>query len=511
MELAVHIPDASMARARDFDLSPTLGKGCDDIVRGIALAVTHALEANQWSPSTATTVLNTVRTDFVPWLSIASAALGRPLAFADIDLDLLENYVADLKQSKKFTTAAQSFDQVVALLHVTASLGLSRPVAELRPQNPFPNRAAAQVPTKPFSKLERKKLLIAYTDDLNAIRRGTFDGALSDAVVVYYVLISLRTGFNPAPLLEIGRDALRDHPLRPGYKILVSFKLRGMREVSIPTKWSDEVEEFRVCGGEVATLYFELLELTSKLHSEIHEVDRAFIRPPVGLHPQEREGRVPVALTARDVTNALHKRISPRHGLTSDDGKPLIASGRRMRATLAERAFELSDGDPFVVARILNNTPKITNQHYLTPPQESVPDFFEAMNQLATKLSMPLPTRIIKTPNGGCSDPLHGKYAPKDGVTYCERWLHCFKCPHQCITGDPDDLWRLYSFYWTLQRNGQRIRRMPISGLFRFVVRALETLVMDRFGQKAKTAMERARHDPHPFWALAHEQEWIDA
>ncbi len=511
MDLVVHIPDASMARARAIDLSPFLGRGCDAIVSGISRAATYALKSEQWSPTTANTVLSTVRSTFIPWLSVAATALGRPLLFSDLDLKLLENYVADLKQAKNFTTAAQSFDQIIALLHVTASLGLSRPVAEIRPQNPFPNRAASQVPNKAFTKRERRRLLVAYTDDLSAIRLGALEEfSLCDAVVVYYVLIAFRTGFNSAPLLEIGRDALKDHPLRPGYKILVSFKLRGMREVSVSTKWSEEVEEFRVCGNEVATLYTEVLELTDQLHSEIPEVDRAFVRPPVGLHPKERVGRLPVALTARDVTNAIHKRISPRHNLAGDDGKPLRASGRRMRATLAERAFELSDGDPFVVAKILNNTPKVTNLHYLSPPPDSETNFLEAMNQLVTKLSAPPPNEVFKTPSGSCTDPLNGRYAPKDGVTYCERWLHCFKCPHQCITGDSDELWRLYSFYWMLQRNAQRVRGMPFSGLFRFVVRALETTILDLFGTKARKAMKRARADPHPLWARSRDQDWLD-
>jgi hypothetical protein len=133
------------------------------------------------------------------------------------------------------------------------------------------------------------------------------------------------------------------------------------------------------------------------------------------------------------------------------------------------------------------------------------------MTQLATRLGRPLApgTPVHRTPNGGCTDPLNGKYAPKDGVTYCERWLHCFKCPHQCITGEEDDLWRLYSFYWALQRNGQRIRRLPIGGLFRFVIKAMETIVMDRFGERARIAMARARQQPHPFWALAIEGSWL--
>ena len=501
-----------MARSREIDLSSFIGLGCDEIVRGISLAANHAQATGIWSPATAITVLNNVRADLIPWLAEASAASGQPVCFADMNMVLLEKYACHLKAQKKFTTAAQNFDQIISLLHATASLGLSAPVGEIKPQNLFPNRVAAQQATKPFSRVERRKLLLALTEDLSTIREGQFEVIpLADAIVVYYQLIAFRTGFNPSALLEISRDALKDHPLRPGYKILVSFKARGMREVSIPTRWSDDVQEFRVCGAEVATLYRELLELTQGLSNELNGCDRAFIRPPLAGTPRSSTDRKPIALTNQDVSNAIHRRISPRHALIGDDGQPLRPTGRRLRVTLAARVFELSEGDPFVVAKILNNAPKVTSIHYLSPPAEALPDFHAAMESLIAKLATPLPVTVTPTPIGGCSDPLFGKYAPGDGVTYCERWLNCFKCPHQCITGEADDLWRLYSFYWLLQENSKRLRRMPIAGLFRFVVHALEHTVMERYGAQAKSAMQRARSKPHPFWAQAKNLEWLHA
>src|SRR5690606_24907497 len=170
---------------------------------------------------------------------------------------------------------------------------------------------------------------------------------------------------------------------------------------------------------------------------------------------------------ARDFTGAVLK-LSRRYAIQGDDGKLLHISTRRIRATLAARIYDLSGGDPFVVARVLGNLPRTTALHYLEPEFGAPAQFAKAVQAFSERLIEAERKTAEATPVGGCSTPLHGRFAPKDGVTYCQRWLHCFQCPNQCITGDESALWRLYSFYWLLQEKSQALRRLRISGQVRF-------------------------------------------
>jgi hypothetical protein len=147
--------------------------------------------------------------------------------------------------------------------------------------------------------------------------------------------------------------------------------------------------------------------------------------------------------------------------------------------------------------------------HYLSAPPDAATEFAAALHTYENRLRNGTPASAEKTPLGKCSDTKKGRYAPNDGVTHCQRWLHCFKCPNHCVSGDDDDLWRLYSFYWLLQRNAEKLRHMPISGMTRFAIRVMDEVIPSIFGPKAISARDRARHNPHPFWVRMRDDDLL--
>ena len=230
-----------------------------------------------------------------------------------------------------------------------------------------------------------------------------------------------------------------------------------------------------------------------------------FVRPPLA-GSKSKTGR-PVPLTVGDFVNAVAK-MNNRYDIVSDEGDRLRISTRRIRATVAARIYDLSGGDPFVVAKVLGNLPRTTAISYLEPEVGAPAAFLKAVKAFAARLKQGATQAHQPTAVGGCSDQLYGRFAPKNGVTYCQRWLLCFQCPNQCVTGEEEALWRLYSFYWLLQARRKALMRLPIAGQVRFAIHVIEVIVTKRFGTKAARAKERARKTPHPMWA---EVKSIDA
>lgn len=506
--LLIEMPASDMSRVRRVDLTPMAGNGYDEILHGVASAAMHYVESGYWTVNAAYTCLMSVREAWFPWLEARAHRMGEELTFDEISRDHLQDFIVYLKANNKYQTAASKYSAVMQVLCACEEAGLTGSIAAIRPIKPFPGVAAHSESSKPYSRRERKALAIALRSDLDAIRSGTFPSSELEEIVVYYLSLQLRTGFNAGPLISLSRNALIEHPLRPGYKLLVAYKERAHKEVSQPVKWHESVEELSVCQSDVASLYAEILARTELWSLQLGGLDRAFIRPP--LATGKDEDKLPVSLTLVDITNKIHNGLAKRHALQGDDGKLLVPSGRRFRATLAERAFELSDGDPLVVAHVLGNAISVAKRSYVKPSSDVIAEFAVAANVFVERLSKAPELSVHKTPVGGCTDPLMGRYAPKDGVKYCEKWLHCFSCPNQCITGDDQDLWRIYSFYWMLQKKASVLRISAVSGMFRFVIHVLDVCLVDKYGDAARSARQRSRLNPHPFWLHGELGAWID-
>lgn len=505
MDRNVLFPACTSFRESSIDFSEYGGSCIQLFVDAAVKTLRSELAEGDSSTSTLHGLASVARSDLLPWLVTASSVLGRTLTLEDIDHDLLESFAAELRLANTYTTANNKFGHTLMLIQRMSRLGYLASFEEIRPAVQFPGAAAAATATPPYSKRERDELLRALAADFRDIRDGThrdIEPGSVDSLVIGLLLLALPTGFNLTPLLELGRDALRPHPLRKNEWLLVAFKLRGNTDVVARVKWSDEIAAMRSLDLHLVPVYQHLAQWTEVYAMAADEAYRnlVFIRPPLrwGQNASDR----PVPLTGSDFSRVIGK-FSVRYAITGDDGERLTISTRRIRATLAARIYDLSGGDPFVVARVLGNLPRTTALHYLEPEFGAPAKFAKAVQAFAERLRSGGLEEVEATPVGGCSNPLHGRFAPKDNVSYCQRWLHCFQCPNQCITGDESGLWRLYSFYWLLREKSQALRRMKISGQVRFALHVIDTVVTERFGDAAVKAKARARATPHPIWASA--------
>lgn len=505
--MRIHVLAGAAGRATSVDFTHIEGRGLDAFLTDLRSVATYSQESGRLASASIRTLLNTMSSSFTPWLLKLQSKTGVDYRFSSIDAELFESYVMHVREKYKPTTAANRASHVLIAMRVASEMNLCKSPHEYGIHRWIRAIGGTHEPTRPYSQAELAQIIEVLKKYLSLVREDSRSVPQHVALSVYYLMLALRTGFNATPLLGLSREALIEHPLRPGYGLLIAYKDRAKREVSSSSPWISSVDQTSVCDSHAAQLYEELLSYTSELASRyVDGKSLAFLRKPL----RRTEGTDPIPLTRGDLNAAIHGWIGRRHTFIGDDGVAFWPTAKRLRATLAARAFDLADGDPLVVAQVLGNTPRTTANHYLNAPSESIVGFHDAMNSLRSRLDS-CDESFVRTPVSGCSDPLGGRYAPRDGVNYCERWTQCFKCPNQVITGDPEDLWRLYSFYWTLQRKRALIRRLPSWALVKFSIRAMETVVLEKYGDTARRALSRARDEPHPFWVQADAEGWLHA
>ena len=102
------------------------------------------------------------------------------------------------------------------------------------------------------------------------------------------------------------------------------------------------------------------------------------------------------------------------------------------------------------------------------------------------------------TPVAGCMDPRNGHRAPKDGSP-CTEVLACFRC-RSCIVTQ-DDLYRLFSFYWSVIEDRHTGDRKGWRKLFRHIVRLIDDDIAPQFDPEvAEATRAKAKVDRHPYW-----------
>jgi hypothetical protein len=75
-------------------------------------------------------------------------------------------------------------------------------------------------------------------------------------------------------------------------------------------------------------------------------------------------------------------------------------------------------------------------------------------------------------------------------------------CTSYAITGSPDDLHRLFSFYFFLEREMHKARSNDWRALFRNTMLLIDRFTADKFDAAGVAqARERARTAPLRFWA----------
>ena len=504
----VHFQD-NPAGARTFDFAGWYGVGVDEITHACQRQIERFAD-RQDSDIEPYTVVGYCRGGLRHFLNFAvmfSEALRRSLRLSDVARPMMDGYVRFLADAG---IAIQS--QRVAYYHtraVLSALGHRRlieviDVGELAtfPRNVFSNSHRIAAGERPLSTTERK----AFTIAIKSAVQPLFDPGAAEPsrMLISHALlvVALHTGRNTTPLIEMPVDCLRPHP-KDATEFLVLYKRRGHTSSKVALRAESRidrvVESLPTVRPSVASLIRRVIELTNSLRAEAPPA----LRNRLWLY-RNVAGNVTPLYGKRLADDIAH--VVQSNGLTDDDGRPLRVNVSRLRKTFVNRIYEILDGDLLTTAAAAGNQPKITDQFYLRAGSHARKNWRFMGVCLASELKTGTLGATERTPVGRCSDSKSGAYAPKRAGSICQSFLNCLRCRNYVVTGD--DLWRLFSFYWCVLKDRHRVGAARWEREFSHIPRLIDRdVVLKGLARKVFTkvqvesARERARRDPHPFWA----------
>lgn len=494
--------------SRSYDFGQWYGLGFDVIVLTCQRATEQHIQSGKLSLVTLSRYCTVGLSKFFDFCKGWCESVHRPLHLADIQPALIEQFV-DYLARRNIRTSSQYtiFQATRGILAVASDRGLTPPINQLFKRGTYRYPRHRHAGAKPLSEGERERFVMAVKPDLIAIFKGEFAGLMSEALAICFMAICLRAGRNTTPMLEISRDALRDHPFLPNLRLLATYKARSHSRYLTPLQQKTIIEKSTVISLDAVAIFNKVKAMTQPLTVIAPDT----VKDRLWLYRCEAHtdfGKVK-ALTDRDVRRGL-KNFIVRHNLQSDDGKPLVLTTSRLRKTLLNRLWRLSGGDPFAVACLGGHSIKVMDEHYLlpTPEMERNHKFLgEALVAIWREKDddnrwqpRAIPITPENTPVGRCRDPLHGGHALGDG-TPCIDFLSCFHCRSYVITEDESDLHRLYSFYWFMVRERDRIGKSRWTEIYGWIVRMIDEQVTQRFNPARTARIKSHAHDhPHPFW-----------
>ncbi|MEQ9130875.1 MAG: hypothetical protein RLO11_00620 [Salinisphaeraceae bacterium] len=498
-ETVVRLPEDSSG-GRNLDFEPYYGVGCDVVVYAAQRTLERMAEATRQSggktlsPRTIRNHFANGLSAFLPLCATIAAALGRDLRLDDIDRELIDHFIAHLRQSGgKLASQKNRYSNAKSVL---VAMGRSGWIAkDIFPRNPFPHSNRSLKGQTALTEPERKAVLKALKADMRAIVAGSAPLTRVE-LVVCLLAIAARTGINPTPALELLTDCLQPHPIKADRYVLVSTKRRGNATHIQSLRRAADIEAMVTALPDVA----RIIDLVRQRNAELRQASRY----PASLFVYVSRGGVSAGRRARLSKEMLSKGIAKfleRHDLRDADGKPLKLNVMRLRKTFENRLFSLSGQDPFLTAKLGGHTPKVSNDHYLEAPATAERDW-HLMGEVRTEellshgKALPLPTQ--NTPVAQCRDTLHGHLAPKNGE-HCQKFLACFRCRSFVVTGD--DLYRVFSLYWMLVGMRERMGASAWKRVYGHIIRIIDREIAPRFdAELVAIQRQRAKVDPHPFW-----------
>jgi hypothetical protein len=169
------------------------------------------------------------------------------------------------------------------------------------------------------------------------------------------------------------------------------------------------------------------------------------------------------------------------------------------------RIFEILDGDVASTAAAAGSTVQVTSVNYLRPTEQARKNWKFLGLALTNELLSNTVGATEKTPMGACSDVINGDFAPKKTGAICMSFINCVRCRNYVVTAD--DLYRLFSFYWRIWRERNRMSKQQWDKQFKHVVRLIDRDIVGNgvtrgiFKQQVvDRERDRALNDPHPFW-----------
>lgn len=451
---------------------------------------------------------------FLTYLEFRARCEHRAYGLKDINRDVIDGYLAFLASGNTSRqTQKTHYTHVKSVLISLCRRGKipfqSAGDDATFPRNPFSGSERQLRGETPLSRAEIKALSLALRVAVAPIFETRQE--LSPVLLAYaLLLIALYTGRNTTPLLELTADCLTPHP-KEGFFFLRVFKRRGHTFQNVPVRQeaSSSTDSHEQIGikAVVVSVIERLIENSSSLRASApeHYKNRIFLFRSTTTRGVSTKGGVS---QISDATILLAvKALVQNHQLKDADGKPLRVNVSRLRKTLANRAFELS-GDSSVAAASIGSTVKVTEFNYLRPGEDAEKNWRFMGIALKNELLSGTLGATEKTPVGQCAENFNGEYAPKRDGARCTSFLNCIRCRDYVVTGD--DLYRLFSFYWRVLSERDRIPKKMWSSHFKHVPRLIDADVIEtglKQGifkrEEVDRERSRARQHPHPFWATA--------
>ncbi|PWN56429.1 hypothetical protein [Abyssibacter profundi] len=498
-QTVVRLPENASA-FRNLDFGRFYGTGCDVVVYACQRTLERMAEGSAksagktLSPATIRYYFGSGLAAFLPHCATMAAALGRELRLDDIDRDLIDHFIAELRQSGG--TLSTPKNRYAAAKSVLVAMGQSGWITQdIFPRNPFPNSNRSKKGQAALSEPERKAVLRALKADMRDIIKGS-DPLTSEELSVCLLAIAARTGLNPTPALELLTDCLQPHPLKADRYVLVSYKRRGNATRIQSLRRSADIEAMVTALPDVARVIDLIRDRNAEPRQSSQHPSSLFVYESRGLNTAGAKSRLSNNVLSHGIT-----AFCKRHDLRDADGKPLRLNLMRLRKTFENRLFSLSGQDPFLTAKLGGHTPKVSNDHYLEAPETAERDW-HLMGEIRTEQLLshgkvaPLPTQ--NTPVAQCRDTLTGELAPQNGE-HCQRFLACLRCKSFVVTGD--DLYRVFSLYWMLVGMRQRMGASAWKRVYGHIIRIIDREIAPQFDAELVTIQrQRAKADPHPFW-----------
>ena len=485
-----------------LDLTPWLGKGFDAWVWVTAGQLRAFLASKAVTTMTVVGYWKSGMRCFFEYLEASGATLDPQ----SLEPRHILSYIGWIKDHPGwgYGTQKSKYDKQKSVISALVRRKIIAHQEDLFPANPFPGSNSRGKGASPLPPSERIRLAEALRDDIIAIHKGHFTGTDGAAMLVYLLAVAIRTGANPTPLLEASRNCLREHPFLPNMMLVELFKRRGNATKLVNLRYSKADEGSLAIPMDGVALLRKALQVSESLVLDAtpEHQNRVWL---YRIGRRKSRGTITV-LTGATVAHGIVDLIE-RHDLKGNDGKPLHLNLSRLRKTLENRYWAISGGDLIATAALMGHDPKVADTHYLACTQqmrenatfvgEALADIYD-QGEAGRKVIPILPG---KSPTGRCKDPYNGDKAPKNGDP-CDDFFSCFACNSYAIVGSPEDLHRLFSFYWFLEREMNHARTQDWREEFRNTMNLIDRFTADKFDAQLVTdAKARAKVEPLRFWA----------
>lgn len=497
----INFPQVSTTSTRKLDFSNFYGKGYDDITKLIYKTLdsmlSDSIQTSQASISIATlaTYGRNIQ-DFFKFLDF-SIHESNDLTPDDIDKKLIAEFVSAINENDWTRSTKRSRLGALKSLLVYAEgkeFISNRQVLDIFPSNAFhgSKRNSNKINKKPLSIAEMKQVAKSLKAEMEAVVSSDNQlGFYELSICVMY--ISLRTGINLTPTLELSTDCIQPHPLKENLNLLVCFKRRGYsQQIHSLKKELKDSDTTAGISSDVSAVIDMIKERNSDIRSRYHDPSRLIVYEQHKKNTKDGiAGTLNQPTVAREVSNFARK-----HNLRCDDGNRLQLNALRLRKTFINRIWELSGHNPMVASRYGKHTLQIANKHYWEAPPESESNMRLLQEMRINELRVVDVTDC--TPIAHCGDSKNGHRAPKNG-SICTNILGCFRCKSFVVT--EDDLYRLYSFYWAALKDQQTLQEKGWKKHMRRIICLIDQDIAPKFDDSiVAEKKEKARVYPHPFW-----------